>query len=111
MHLAIVGVADDHGVLAHVRGEEVAGRGDLALVRHEQPAAREDALQLQPVDRLVPVDPAVDAAAVQVDQAAQQGVVGRRRVTPCIAQHRDGAHAASMTSAKPRPVTHSGPCS
>jgi hypothetical protein len=44
VHLALTVAADDHGVLAHVSGEEVAGVSHLAFVRDEQPGSREDAL-------------------------------------------------------------------
>ena len=51
--LALPVASDQHGVLAHVGGEEVAGVGELGLVAEEEPAACENLLQLLLVDGII----------------------------------------------------------
>ena len=51
-HLPVPTSPEQHGILAHVGGEEVVGIGDLGLVSQEEPAASEDPLQLLLVDVL-----------------------------------------------------------
>ena len=63
-------VADDqHRVLAHVGGEEIAGVGDLCLVAEEQPAAGKDLLQFLLVYLLIGEDAGVDYPVLRVDQS------------------------------------------
>ena len=66
-----VGVAhQDNGVLAHVGGDEIVVVGNLGLVTEQQPAAREDALQLQLVELLIDEDAAVDEPTLDINQPA-----------------------------------------
>ena len=66
----IVADADD-AVLADEVHEEVAGVGDLRLVAHEVPGAREDPFQLELVDRLVKVDAPVDRGGDGIDHSQE----------------------------------------
>ena len=59
-----------HGVFAHVGGEEVAGVGNLGLVAEQQPAAGENLFQLLLVDFLVAEYAGVDDAVVGVHQGS-----------------------------------------
>src|SRR6266704_445358 len=61
--------AQDDGLLAHPRGGEIAGVGDLALMPDEEPRAGEDLLLLLGVDLLVDEDLAADLARREIDQA------------------------------------------
>src|SRR5438093_1143863 len=53
---------DQYRVFAHVGGEEIAGQRDLAVVAEEEPAAREDLLQLLFVDPRLDEDAPADEA-------------------------------------------------
>src|SRR5262249_58577269 len=59
--------AEDDRLLAHRRGEIVAGLRDLALVTEEEPGAGEDALELLAVDLVADEDLAADHPALDVD--------------------------------------------
>ena len=58
---------DDDRFVPHAGEKEIAGLGDLALMAHQEPRAREDLLQLGSVDVLVDEDLAADSAPVQID--------------------------------------------
>src|SRR5262245_37320388 len=62
---------DNDAVLADVIEEEIAGVGDLALVRHEIPGTGEDLLELGLINGPVGEDSAVDGALGRVDHAAE----------------------------------------
>ena len=60
--------AQDHRFLAHPRDKEITGLRDLALMPDEEPSAREQPLQLFPVDLLVDENFATDPPRLQVDE-------------------------------------------
>ena len=67
-----IGLADhDHRIFSHVGRDEIAGLGNLRLVTEEQPAAREDALELELVDRRVGVDARVDRPVDGIDETGK----------------------------------------
>ena len=68
VHLAAGVAHDQHRVLAHVGGEEIAGPRDLAVVAQEQPAARENLPQLLLVNLRLDEDPPADQPAFGIDQ-------------------------------------------
>src|SRR5713226_9185576 len=69
VNLAGAVAAQDDGFLAHPRGGEIAGVGDLALMPDEEPGAGEDPLLLLGVDLLVDEDLAADLPGSEIDQA------------------------------------------
>ena len=68
---AILATADEDGILAHVGRHVVAGLGNVGLVAQEQPAARENALELQLVDLRVEEDLAADQPFIELEVALQ----------------------------------------
>ena len=68
VYLALPVAGDQHRVLPHVGGEEVAWLGDLGLVAQEQPAAGEDLLQFFLVYVLSAEDAGAYETAIEVDQ-------------------------------------------
>ena len=68
MDLARPVAAQDHQFLAHPRYKEIPRLRDLALMADEQPRAREQPLQLFPVDLLVDKDLAADPPRLHVDE-------------------------------------------
>jgi len=69
VYLALAVAHHQDGVLAHIGGEEVARLWYLALVAQEQPAARENPLQLLLVDLRLDEDAAADQAILGIDQS------------------------------------------
>src|SRR6266568_8731610 len=69
MHLAGAVAAQDDGFLAHPRGREIAGVGDLALMPDEEPRAGKDPLLLLGINLLVDEDLAADLPGVQINEA------------------------------------------
>jgi hypothetical protein len=80
--------AEDDGLLAHGRDDEVAGPGDLALVADEEPGAGEHLLLLLPVDLLVDEDLAADDPSPNVDQALETSVARLRHLPTPPSQQR-----------------------
>ena len=70
LRVAVVVADGDDAVFADEGHEEIAGVGDLAVVAHEVPCAREDLLQLELIDVLVAEDAPVDEAVTGLDHAA-----------------------------------------
>src|SRR5712691_1213309 len=69
MHLAGAVAAQDDRLLAHPRGGEIAGVGDLALMPDEEPGPGEDPLLLLGVDLLVDKDLTADLPGAQINEA------------------------------------------
>ena len=78
VHLALRVAHHQHRVFAHIGGEEIAGRGDLAVMAQKQPAAGEDLLQFLLVDLRLDEDAAADQAAFAVDEPG--AVICHRRL-------------------------------
>jgi hypothetical protein len=79
---AVLVHSDDHRILTHVGGEEVARPLELVGVSQEQPARGEDPSQLLPVDRRLGEDRPVQQAAFGVDQPADVHVPAHLRRAP-----------------------------
>ena len=66
--LAVLPAGDQHRVLAHISGEEVAGLGYLGLMTQEEPTPGKDALQLLLVDVLLDEDAPAEQTLLGGDQ-------------------------------------------
>ena len=77
MDLALLVASADDLVLADVVDHVVARLGDLAVMANEVPASGEDALHLQPVERLVGEDAPVQGSGGRVEQGQDPGPVPR----------------------------------
>ena len=70
----IVIADDDDPVFTDDCHEEIARIGDLGVVAHEVPGAREDLFQFHFIDLLVREDPAVDQSSFRVHESAHFSV-------------------------------------
>src|SRR3954468_9030728 len=69
-----VALADhEHLVVAHPRDDEVPRLGDLGLVGNKDPAAREDTLELELIERRVGEDAPVEPALFLVEELVDLG--------------------------------------
>src|SRR5262245_43399605 len=75
---------DQHGVFSHVGAEEIARVSNLALMAEEQPAAREDLLQLLLVDLLVDEDTPTNEALLDIHQLFDVGRHGALLPSPTV---------------------------
>src|SRR5215469_7811907 len=99
-HLAARVAHHENRVLAHISRKEVAGLRDLALMAQEQPAARENSLELLLIDFRLDEDASADQAAVSINQLVQ---LRNHRYFPnffrkCAAQLRRGTRSVAPAS-------------
>ena len=80
MHRAGAVAAQDHQLLAHARGEEIARIGNLTFMPHEQPRPREHPFLFLGVNLLVDENLAADQPRCEIDEP---GMISAR----CVHRH------------------------